>query len=119
MTTATNRTILDALDIIETKSIDAESYEICACAKAALDESGPELVIELDAFVRRFEMRGKDVQFRPAWLPRKDTVRMRTASDEAADAAKEVFGSWVKKVRGAIPPFSEWRRDAAWLPRSI
>ena len=115
MISATTRTVLDALDIIETKSIDSDSYEICGCARALLDESSPELVIELDAFVRRFEMRGKDIQFRPGWLPRKDTVRMRTASDEAAEAAKEVFRSWVKKVRAAIPPSSEWRRDAPWL----
>ena len=115
--TATTRPVLDALDIIETRNIDAGSYEICACAKSVLDESGPELTIELDAFVRRFEMRGKDFQFKPGWLPRKDTVRMRTASDEAAAAAREVFRSWVKKVQSSIPPLSEWRRDAPWLPR--
>ncbi|HEX7861174.1 MAG TPA: hypothetical protein VF773_12650 [Verrucomicrobiae bacterium] len=117
MTLATNRTVLDALDIIETKNIGADAYEICACARALLDESVPDVAIELDAFVRRFEMRGKDVEFRPRWLPRKDIVRIRTGAEEAGAAAKEVFRSWVTKVRATIPPTSEWKRDAEWLPR--
>ena len=107
---------MDALDIVENKEVAGCAYETCASAKAEYNEEDSELQVKLDAFVRRFVMRGKDFEFRPPWLPRNDLVRMHVSPGEAADAAKDVFHCWAQKVKSTVPAFSEWKKSSVWLP---
>ena len=109
------RTVLDAVRILETREVGHDCYEVCATAQATCDESSGKMKVVLDAFVRRFEMRGRDDILRPPWLPRNDMVETRVSFDEAPDAAKEIFSSWAKKVRKVIPCASEWTAKAPWL----
>ena len=109
------RNVLDTVRIIDTRESEHDSYEICATAQASHDEEAGEMQVALDAFVRRFEMRGKDDLFRPGWLPKPDLVKTHISWDEAADGAKEIFNSWAHKVQRSIPAPTEWRRDASWL----
>ena len=111
------RKVLDTVRILETRELGHESYEVCATAQATYEESSRKMRVVVDAFVRRFEMRGRDEVLRPAWLPRSDTVETHLSLDEAPDAAKEIFGSWAQKVRKAIPSPNEWRPEAPWLHR--
>ena len=109
------RTVLDTVRIVETKEVDHESYEVCAAALAAYDESSRKMRIVLDAFVRRFEMRGRDEILHPPWLPRSDTVETHVSLEEAPAAAKEIFSSWATKVRKSIPPLETWQKGVLWL----
>ena len=106
--TASARNVLDSLEIIDTRETGRDSYEVCAAGRATFDETAAQLCIQLDAFVRRFEMRGKDQEFRPAWLPNPETVRMRVSHEEASEAAKDIFNSWARKVRRTIPASNQW-----------
>lgn len=105
---ALERNVLDTLKIVETREANKELFEICTIAQAIYSEASGELRVELDAFVRHFEMRGKDQIARPLWLPRKDLVRTHTDLAEASEAAKEIFESWTNKVRKTIPAPQEW-----------
>jgi hypothetical protein len=111
----TARNVLDTVRIIETREIGHDSYEICATAQARYEEASSEMQVDLDSFVRRFEIRGKDQIVRPPWLPRRDSVKSHVHLSEAPDAAKEIFESWARRVQRAIPPSGEWRRDVSWL----
>lgn len=110
-----DRPVLDTVKILETRDVAHELYEICATAVASFDEDSRELTVELDGFVRRFEMRGEDQILRPPWLPRPDVVRTGADRAEAPEAAKEIFASWSQKVRKSIPPPAEWERHPRWL----
>jgi hypothetical protein len=114
---ALDRTVLDTIKIVETREVGRESYETCAAASASYNEDTRELAVTLDAFVRHFEMRGKDEILRPPWLPRTDSVRTHTDRDEAPEAAKEIFQSWAGKVRKTIPGPEEWNRRPDWLEK--
>lgn len=107
--------MLDTVKILETRDVAHELYEICATSVASFDEDSRELTVELDSFVRRFEMRGEDQILRPPWLPRPDVVRTGVDREEAPEAAKEIFASWSQKVRKSIPPTNEWEHDPQWL----
>jgi hypothetical protein len=110
-------TVLDTIKIIETREVGRESYETCATARASYNEDTRELSVDLDAFVRHFEMRGKDEVLGPPWLPRKDSVRTHTDRDEASEAAKEIFQNWAEKVRKTIPGSEEWNTHPGWLEK--
>jgi hypothetical protein len=110
-----DRPLLETIKILETRDVRHELYEICATAQAVLDESSHQLTVSLDAFVRRFEMRGVDQILRPPWLPRKDMVQTHVDREEAPDAAKEIFRAWAEKVRKTIPSPTEWEQHPAWL----
>jgi hypothetical protein len=108
-------TLLERVEIIDTKFVNSALHEVCVSGEATYDEVETKLSVKLDAFVRRVEMRGKDVIFRPPWLPRPDHVEMRASREEASDAAKDIFRNWAKKVSKVIPGTSEWTPDASWL----
>lgn len=114
-TRGSGRAVLDTIKILETREAGRAAYEVCATAVAVHDEETRELRVGLDAFVRRFEMRGHDLVLRPPWAPRRDTVKTRVDGEEAGEAAKEIFDGWARKVRAAVPPASEWTADAPWL----
>ncbi len=111
----TARNVLDAVRIVDTREVGPDSYEICTTAQANYDEESREMQVDLDSFVRRFEMRGKNEIMRPAWLPRRDSVKTHVYLEEASDAAKEIFDTWARKVQRTVPPPSAWRRDASCL----
>src|SRR3954470_17552334 len=102
-----DRIVLDTVRIVETREVRHESYEICATAHASHDDATGKMRVALDAFVRHFEMRGRDEILRPPWLPRNDVVETRVSLEEAPDAAKEIFGSWAQKIRKTVPNSSE------------
>lgn len=113
--TTQGQCVFQGVDIIATQEVGKETYEVCATCEAAFDEKESKLSVELHAFVRRFEIRGKDDVLQPPWLPRPETVRMGVDRGEARDAAKEVFANWVRRVRISIPPATEWMRHPVWL----
>jgi hypothetical protein len=110
-----DRPVLDTVKILDTRDVRHEQYETCATATAHLDEEAHDMVVHLDSFVRRFEMRGQDQVLHPPWLPRKDTVHSHVNRDEAPEAAREIFHAWAEKVRKSIPTPTEWDQHPSWL----
>ncbi len=96
------KNLLSISDIVETLENRAGTCEVCATAEARYEEAASLLVVECDCFLRVVHQRGADESSRPAWLPRKDSVKTSVAREEAVAAAKEIFRSWVKKVRQAV-----------------
>ena len=77
--------------------------EVCATADAHYDDATEAVSIGLRSFLRHVPARAKSFGVPPAWLPEPTCVAEHLERAEAADFAKDVFRSWVKKVRTAIP----------------
>lgn len=97
------RTIASLSEPLVSKELRNGVYEVWAIAEAQYDDARSELVVALDSFVRPTDIRLKDTRIDPEWLPKKGKVAEHVGSEEAHDQAKEIFESWVRKVRRHIP----------------
>jgi hypothetical protein len=111
MMAATNRTVLDSTKILETRELNGYTYEVCATTRASFDESSSELCVQMDSFLRKVKLRGKDEILHPSWLPRSDATRVHVPIDESFDAAQEICHSWAEKVRKSVPS-EDWLETA-------
>ncbi len=96
------KNLLSISDIVETLENQLGTCEVCATAEASFADATAELVVDCDCCLRVVNQRGADQTLRPEWLPRKDSVKTHLPREEAVAAAKDIFRSWVKKVRQAI-----------------
>ena len=81
-----------------------EDGELHATLSAHHDPSSHELVAELDAYVCPADANQMMVaRCRPDWLPASQVVRVGCAAEEASDVARDIFHSWVRQVRNAVP----------------
>jgi hypothetical protein len=88
-------------EVVDAWAEEGTDLEACATAEAAYDESGSQLVVELDSFLRRAGLKAPEKHFVRGWLPRAETVRTGVPVEEALPEAKAVFQSWVRRVRQA------------------
>lgn len=88
---------------VASKQLKDGIYEIWATAEAEYDDTRSELRIELDSFVRPTDIRVKDLKIATDWLPCKGKVAEHVSREEAVAQTKEVFESWVRKIRRHIP----------------
>lgn len=85
-------------------TIQDGTVEVCASADTEYDPAAEKLTVTLGAFARRVSASG-DGQHRPEpWLPRDEWVSEHLPRGEADEFVKDVFHSWVKKVRASVPP---------------
>ncbi len=96
------KNLLSISDIVETLENHLGTCEVCATAEASFADATSELAVECDCFLRVVNQRGADQTLRPDWLPHQDSVKTHVSREEAVAAAKDIFRSWVKKVRQAI-----------------
>ena len=90
-------------EIIETLGEGEGETEVCATAETQYDSSAQKVSVALDSFARCVVASG-DREHRPQpWLPPAERVTEHLGPDEAVAFAKDVFQSWVRKVRTAIP----------------
>ena len=90
-------------EIIETLQEGDDEMEVCATAETQYDSSAQKVTVALDSFARCVAASG-DHENRPqSWLPPAEHVTEHLAPDEAEAFTKDVFHSWVRKVRAAIP----------------
>jgi hypothetical protein len=75
--------------------------EVCATAEVEYETAAEKVSVALDSFVRCLAGNGEH-RSRP-WLPPAERVTEHLPRSEATTFAKDVFKSWVKKVRAAIP----------------
>jgi hypothetical protein len=97
----------ESKEIVETREVDGHTFEICATAIAQYDHEHARLVIELDCFLRRVNLRGPDEDYRPAWLPRGQRVEDEVSQEEASEETRDAFHRWSGKIREAISNLSD------------
>ena len=88
---------------VASRELEDGFYEIWATAEGNYDEARSELRVSLDSFVRPTDIRLRDVRIDAEWLPKGGDVAEHVGADEAHEQAREIFDSWVRKVRRHIP----------------
>jgi hypothetical protein len=97
------KTVAMLSEPVASKELKDGVYEVWVTAEAQYDDARSELQVDLDSFVRPTDIRLKDVRIDAEWLPKKGRVAEHVSSEEAHDQTKEIFESWVRKVRRHIP----------------
>ena len=97
------KTILSTSEIIGFVAQDENELEICAIAQASFDEGKSQMVVKLDSFVRPVDNHSPQKPGCPCWLPKKQTAREIVPRSEALELARDIFHSWVGRVRQSCP----------------
>ena len=79
------------------------TVEVCASADAEYDPAEEKVAVALAAFTRRISTTGHGEHVPQSWLPHDDRVTEHLPREDAGIFAKEVFRSWVRKVRSSVP----------------
>ena len=79
------------------------SLQVCATADADYDHASEKISVRLEAFTRQSSITGDGAHLAQPWLPHGERVTEHLPHDEADEFVKDVFHSWVKKVRASIP----------------
>ena len=84
-------------------TIQDGSVEICATADAGYDLAKEKVSVTLDAFARRVSVHGDGQRLAEPWMPAAERVTEHLPREEAASFAKDVFRSWIRKLRARVP----------------
>jgi len=84
-------------------TVDDGDVEVCASAEATYDRANKKVVVTLNAFARRVSVQSHGEPVPEPWLPSSEKVTEHLSREEADAFAKDVFCSWVKKVRDSVP----------------
>ena len=95
--------LISIAEIIVTLPHAGGEIEVCATADAAYDSAAEKVSVALGSFARRLAGSGTGEHLPQRWLPPAEQVTEHLSRDEATAFAKDVFQSWVRKVRATIP----------------
>ncbi len=84
-------------------TIQDGSLQVCATADASYDHASEKISVVLDAFTRRASVTGDGAHLAEPWLPPCERVGEHLPHSEADEFVRDVFHSWVKKVRASVP----------------
>ena len=91
--------VISISEIAAPLQLEGEACEVWASAEAGYAEATSELSVRLEAFLRR----SKDNKHLPVhWLPSPQDVCEHVDFEEASPATKEIFESWVHRVKSAV-----------------
>jgi hypothetical protein len=79
------------------------SIQVCASAEADYDHATQKASVVLRAFTRRADSTDNGAHLTEPWLPLNERVGEHLLHEEMDEFVKDVFHSWVKKVRASIP----------------
>ena len=96
-------TTIDISEIVETIAENDGEIEICATAAASYDNSQGLVTAALGCFSRRVAANGSGGKKPRPWLPSPQVVAEHLSQSDASGFAKDVFSSWVRKIRSSIP----------------
>ena len=102
MTPLTFQHAMSVTEILGT--IHDGGVQVCANADADFDPAAERVSVALGAYTRRVSTAADDGHLHPAWLPPGESVTEHLPRNEADEFVKDVFHSWVKKVRASMPP---------------
>jgi hypothetical protein len=105
--------VISSDEILTTVTYDGVDHEVCATADAAFTEDSSTLTVNLDCFLRPVDLRHTERRVRPDWLPIPQTTHEHVDAFEAGEQAREVFHSWVRRVRHALEAHAEQVRESA------
>jgi hypothetical protein len=90
-------------EIIETLGEGEGETEVCATAQTQFDSSAQKVSVVLNCFARCVCASGNREHQTPPWLPPAEHVTEHLAPNEADAFTRDVFLSWVRRVRATIP----------------
>ena len=99
--------ILSASEILGTINLPQGECEVMATANGDYSLRSGNLVVSLEACVHPTRSSKTDEPVDTKWLPEPETVTESVEADEAGEVARDVFRSWVRKVRAAAPPIHD------------
>ena len=79
------------------------TVQVCATADAAYDHAAQRVSVALNAFTRLASIPGGGAHLPQPWLPTAARVTEHLPHSEVEEFVKDVFGTWIKKLRAAIP----------------
>jgi hypothetical protein len=85
-------------------TIEDGSTQVCATAEATYDHAAEKVSVALEAFTRRASVSHDGAHLPQSWLPKPERVHEHLPRGDADEFVKDVFHSWVRKVRDSIPP---------------
>ena len=97
------RRLLSSSEVVDTVVIDGNLWEIYATGEAEYDDMSSQLAMRLDVGLRSTNGKFGEHPSRPKWLPFPTTQAEHVVYEEARDVAKEIFGSWVRRIQRGIP----------------
>lgn len=80
--------------------------ELHATLEAHYDSASHVVIAHLDAYVCPDDASHMQEHVRPAWLPPAQTVRAGGSPEETSAIARDIFHTWVRQVRAALPASS-------------
>ena len=94
--------ILSRSEVISCLTLDHGSWELVARAEAVYNEKSSELIAELKS-----ELRPVPPPIHPSrpvvdWLPPDEVQREKVPLEEAFALARDIFGSWVKRMQKLV-----------------
>jgi hypothetical protein len=92
---------LSLSEIVDRLPLDNGMGDVTACAEADYLASAHQLTVRLSAHVCPEDGTATDRHLRPEWLPKDEVVTEGVEAAETHELTREVFHSWVKKVRTA------------------
>jgi hypothetical protein len=95
--------VLDISEVLGEVDTPRGRVELCASAIASYDELKTCLEVWLDSFLRTKDYQAKEKQFHAGWLPKPETMVEPVGPDEAIEMSRDIFHSWVRKVRRSVP----------------
>jgi len=80
------------------------TVQVCATADAEYDHAAQRVSVALNAFARSASIAGDEAHLPQPWLPAAARVTEHLPHTEVDEFVKDVFHSWIMKLRAAIPP---------------
>jgi hypothetical protein len=95
--------VIDSSEVLGMVNTADGVCEICATADASYDEASGKLIVDLDSWLRKTDIRVKEQHIKTDWLPQPEKISESVGPDEMHELAREIFHRWVRKVREAAP----------------
>lgn len=95
--------LISISECVGMREADHKSSEVFATADASYDEAAQRISIKLESFLRSVPARSGAEPYREPWLPESQTVCEHVALEEGDALTRDVFHSWVSRVKQAIP----------------
>ena len=95
--------LIDTTRVLGKVEEEGIAYEVCAEAIGNHDRGGNVLTVNLRAFLRSVVHEHLGEVVLPEWLPAAKVVTEHVEVAEAHELVDEIFASWCRQVKSAIP----------------
>jgi len=80
-----------------------DMMELHGTLEGHYDGTGHAVVADLDAYACPDDASHMQEHTRPTWLPQAQTLRAGGSPEETSAIARDIFHTWVRKLRDAVP----------------